>query len=186
MKQVEVGITGVTPLLVNRFHEEAQESATSGIRTRKEHLGPKEDAELKLYRNEHSEPYFPSENLRQSMISAAARSKIGRRSAQSDAAAALYLEPYCLPILGEWEVDARPVVIRATGGRIVRYRPIFKDWSLRVRVNVDTDLLPLGLARKILDDAGNYVGIGDFRPQRKGPYGRFRVDGWNELDEVGF
>lgn len=181
MRSVEVRVTGVTPLIVNRFHEEAQESATTGVRSRKEHDEPLEDARKRLYVDSVGKPYFPAENLRQSIIVAAAGTKVGRRSAQRDAAAALYLEPYALLIdPPSWEVDARPVVNPSTKGRIVRYRPIFNTWSIGFTLNVETNLIDLRTMRKIVDDAGNYVGIGDFRPTRKGPYGRFRVDEWSE------
>lgn len=180
MKTVNVKIEGKFPLLVNRFHEDAQHDATSGVHARKEALSPFEDATNRLYQQD-GVPYWPGENLRQCLIAASSRTKIGRRSASSDMAAALYVDPFAIPIDGAWEVDARPVVIPATRGRIVRYRPIFKDWRLSFQLQVDTDLVDLGTVRHIMDDAGNYVGIGDFRPQKKGPHGRFQVVGWEVL-----
>lgn len=179
MKSYQVQISGVTPLIVNRFHEEAQQEATGGVHTRKERPTPEQDATDRLYQNGEG-PYFPAENLRQSVIVAASRTKIGRRAATTDVAAAIYIEPFALPLRGEWHVDSRPVVIPATRGRVLRHRPMFDQWTIELTLQVDTDLIDAATVRKILDDAGNYVGIGDFRPARKGPYGRFRVDNWQE------
>lgn len=179
MKAFAVTISGVTPLIINRFHEEAQTEATGGVHVRKERPSPEDDAADRLYQNENG-PYFPAENLRQSIIAAASRTKIGRRSATTDVAAALFVTPFAMPVIGEWHVDSRPVVIPATRGRILRHRPMFDEWTIELTIQVETELIDAATVRRILDDAGNYVGIGDFRPARKGPYGRFRVDNWSE------
>jgi hypothetical protein len=34
------------------------------------------------------------------------------------------------------------------------------------------------LVRELLDIGGKRVGIGDFRPSRRGPFGRFKVVSW--------
>src|SRR6266487_3517735 len=104
MITVNVKIEGLTPLLVNRFHEEAAAEATSGSHSRKERLGPEEDARQRLYIN-GDVPFFPAENIRQSMIGAASRHKIGRRAATTDIAASIYILPFELPLMGEWHVD---------------------------------------------------------------------------------
>lgn len=178
MQIINVKIAGLTPLLVNRFHEDAQLEASSQTHSRKERALPEEDAKMRLYWTEETGPYFPAENLRQSLIAAASRHKIGRKAAGGDMAAAIYIAPYAMQIAGDWIVDSRPVVIPATRGRIIRHRPIFQNWSIQFELAVDVDLVDLHLVRRILDDAGNYVGIGDFRPQKKGPHGRFSVVSW--------
>lgn len=184
MEHIEVRLTGRTPLLVNRFHETAQLEATSGTHALTlDRLSPDEDAANRLYRLTDGQVYIPAENLRQSVIGAAGRHKIGRRSASTDMAAALLIEPFAMPLIGEWTVDARPVVIPATRGRVLRYRPIFEDWAIEARISVDIRLVDAKLLRRIVDDAGDYVGIGDFRPAKKGPYGRFRVDRWQPIKD---
>jgi hypothetical protein len=177
MITIAVTIHGVTPLLVNRFHEEAQQEASSRVHSRKERPTPEEDSTDRLYQNEAG-IYFPAENIRQSIIEAAKRHKLGRRSATTDVAAAVYVSPFALPLGGEWHVDSRPVVIPATQGRILRHRPMFDDWRITFQLQVDTELVDEKTVRKIVDDAGSLVGVGDFRPARKGPYGRFRIDSW--------
>lgn len=174
---INVKIEGLTPLLVNRFHEDAAAEATSGTHSRKEKLSPDEDAAMRLYKNGNG-PFIPSEWLRQSMIGAAARHKIGRRAATTDVAAALYLSPFEIPLAGEWHTDARAIVIPATKGRLLRYRPMFDEWSCEFRLQLDTDLVGEKLIKDILIDSGRLVGIGDFRPARKGPYGRFSIVSW--------
>lgn len=174
---IKVKILGLTPLLVNRFHEEAAAEATSGTHSRKEKPTPEEDAKMRLYTNEQG-PYIPSEWLRQSIIGAASRHKIGRRAATTDVAAAVYLSPFEIPLAGEWHIDSRAIVIPATKGRLLRYRPMFDEWGAEFNIQIDTDLVSERLIKDILVDSGRLVGIGDFRPARKGPYGRFQVLSW--------
>ena len=179
MKNANVILEGLTPLLVNRFHEAAQAEATAGVHLRhSDRPSPEDDARDRLYTLPDGGLYFPAENLRQAVITASGRQKIGRRSAATDVAAAILIEPFAMPLTGAWEVDARPVVIPATRGRMLRYRPIFASWSLEFTLSWDERLIDQRLVRQALDDAGSYVGVGDFRPQRKGPYGRFQVVRW--------
>jgi len=53
-------------------------------------------------------------------------------------------------------------------------RPMFKDWKLSFEAVVLDDI-PEEVFRNILDEAGRYVGIGDWRPAKKGMYGKFIV-----------
>lgn len=178
IKTFQVGVRGITPVIINRFHEDAQEEATSSIRsTRKERPSPEDDAAQRLYTNGEG-PFLPAENIRQSIIEAAKRFKIGRRSATSDVAAAVFLSPFELPLKGEWHVDSRAVVIPATGGRIMRHRPMFDEWEVHFQLQIDTDCVDEHLIKEVLTSAGKLVGIGDFRPARKGPYGRYQVISW--------
>jgi hypothetical protein len=78
-------------------------------------------------------------------------------------------------------VDTRAVRIPSTGGRIQRHRPIFHEWGLTFSVTLDTDEMSRNLFREIVDAAGNKIGLGDFRPETKGPFGRFKVKNWKEV-----
>jgi hypothetical protein len=43
---------------------------------------------------------------------------------------------------------------------------------------VDLEMISLRLFREIVDKAGKAIGLGDFRPDNKGPFGRFVVTRW--------
>lgn len=181
ISKIKINIEGLTPLIVNRFHEEAAEEATSGMRSaRKERPAPDDDAASRLYQNGNG-PYLPAENIRQSIIEAAKRFKIGRRAATTDVAASIFIMPFELPLVGSWHTDSRAVVIPATGGRILRHRPMFDEWSINFELQLDTDTgIDEKLIREIVASAGKLVGLGDFRPARKGPYGRFNITTWQK------
>jgi hypothetical protein len=74
-----------------------------------------------------------------------------------------------------FEVDSRPVTIPATKGRIMRHRPRFDEWGAQFDLLVDDSQLSLDMAHQLLAEAGLGVGIGDFRPEKRGPFGTFRI-----------
>lgn len=182
---IKVEIQGVSPLLMNRFTEAAQEK--SGNSTSAVHGGrkgsPREQAEPKLYVDSTAHPVLPGPNLFRAIVDSgvfikAGKSKITtmRSSLVPAGIALLELE---LPIApGRWEPDSRAVVIPATGGRIMCHRPRFDQWGAKCTLDVDPSLFADALVRELVDLAGSRIGVGDFRPARKGPFGRFKVVGW--------
>jgi len=188
MQSISVTIEGTTPLLCNRFTDEAQMAATNG--TRLSAVGdkgsPQEQARSRLYIGHDGKPMVPQPNLFRCLIDAGKFFKNGRGKVTTQKSS---LIPACVEIEGlevpirhkePWSVDTRAVRIPSTGGRILCHRPCFHDWKLAFALKVDTDLISLKLVREIVDAAGKRVGLGDFRPDCKGPFGKFVVTQWKE------
>lgn len=66
-------------------------------------------------------------------------------------------------------------LVRVGQARISRMRPIFKDWSTVISLNVEDTLSNPSRVDEWIDAAGSQVGLGDWRPQ----YGRFAVERLN-------
>jgi len=188
MKTVSVTIEGTTPLLCNRFTDAAQMAATNGSRMASvgEKGTPIEQAEAKLYPGHDGKPMIPQPNLFRCLIDAGQFFKAGRSKITTQKSS---LIPACVDVEGlelpiqhqePWTVDTRAVRIPSTGGRILSHRPCFYDWRLSFTLAVDPEMLSLRLMREIVDAAGKRIGLGDFRPACKGPYGKFVVVGWQE------
>ena len=145
-----------------------------------EKTGPQEQAEIAAYRTPDGQLYVPGVALQRCLVSAAAYSKgRGRASLQKPVAACVMITPeYVLLNQDQFAIDSRPVVIPATKGRIVRHRPRFDAWQLTFTIEYDTTLLNETELRQVVDDAGLRVGLLDFRPEKKGPFGRFMVTAW--------
>ena len=80
----------------------------------------------------------------------------------------------------QYEIDVRPVVVPSTKGRVARKRPVFKNWSLKFNIEFDSDEISAETIKEILEYAGTRVGIGDYRPEKGGPFGRFMVTSFKE------
>ena len=59
--------------------------------------------------------------------------------------------------------------------RILRTRAKFDDWGLRFVLECDDELIDREQLAAWLDIAGRRIGLGDWRPEKSGDYGRFEV-----------
>lgn len=186
MKTVEITIEGTTPLICNRFTDAAQMAASAGSRLSSvgEKGSPHDQAQQRLYIGHDGKPMIPQPNLFRCLIDAGQFFKAGKSKITTQKTSMI---PACVEIEGlelpiehrePWSVDTRAVRIPSTGGRILCHRPCFYDWRLSFALGVDTDMLSLVLMRDIVDAAGKRIGLGDFRPACKGPFGKFVVVKW--------
>jgi hypothetical protein len=185
-EEISVTIEGVTPLLCNRFGDAAAMAATTGNRSSAvgEKGTPREQAEQKLYCGLDGKLVIPQPNLLRCIIDGGKFFKAGKSKVTTIKSS---LIPSCVDIrcveipirhTDPWEVDTRAVRIPSTGGRILCYRPSFNDWALDFTVYLDTEILTVKLLREIIDASGKRIGLGDFRPDCKGPFGKFVVTNW--------
>lgn len=186
--RMSVTISGVTPILMNRFGEANEIAVGSGTRpTFSGDKGtPREQASRKIYSDPDGSLYVPGSNVFACLIAAGSFHKVGKRQLTtiktSLIPAGCIVEELVCPLgTKEWEVDSRSVVNPSTQGRMMCHRPRLDKWSISFILDIDTSVFDPKLIRAVLDDAGKKIGLGDFRPQRKGPFGRFVVVEWKEI-----
>jgi hypothetical protein len=175
MKKIQVTIKGITPLLMHAFPMETVEAIEKKTK--------EEQAEYAAYRDPDTNMlYIPGVAIQRTLIGAAVYSKgKGRASLQRVAAACLMVSPERVSLnTDEYTIDSRPVVVPATRGRVMRHRPRLDEWEAAFEIEFDEILITANQVRNIVDDAGKRVGLLDFRPERKGPFGRFIVTNWME------
>lgn len=61
-------------------------------------------------------------------------------------------------------------------GTDLRYRPEFRNWSVDITAEIDADMLKPDDVIALVNRAGFGVGIGDWRPEKGGEFGRFEID----------
>ncbi len=186
---IEVTVRGITPLILDRFHEglliKGPKSSNSG-----EELSPQDQAVGKLYTDDKGVPVFPADNLLSCVIDAGRFIKIGKRQLSTRdgtiVTSFLSLTDMFLKIDSKegWRVDARGIVNQATKGRHVCYRPIFDDWGFKFTLDIDEKECTEKTARELIDRAGKAIGIGVMRPSRKGRYGQFKVEHWRKITNI--
>lgn len=172
MKKINVELTGISPLLMHAFPMVPIEAL--------EKKSIEEQAEYSAYRDENKNLFVPAINIQRAIIAAASFSKgKGRASLQKQAAACITVTPERI-LLGvkDYAIDSRPVVVPATKGRIMRHRPRLDSWKLSFELEYDENLITETQLRRICDDMGSRVGLLDFRPERKGPFGRAMITKW--------
>lgn len=78
-------------------------------------------------------------------------------------------------VQGEWlfvPADGR----RGSGKRVPKCFPLIPAWSGSVKFYVLDDVITERVFEAHLREAGNFIGIGRFRPRNNGFYGRFKVN----------
>ena len=74
------------------------------------------------------------------------------------------------------KVTEREDVVRLKGGAAdLRYRPELIDWSAPLNISYDADMISPDMLANLFQRAGYSVGVGDWRPERKGTAGRFSI-----------
>lgn len=188
MKTVNVRIEGITPLLIHKFSADAEVQKTSR-KSMIKNTDPREEAKKVAYIADDGTFYFNAFAIPGSMGNAGASHKMrgSRKSLRFVVPSAVRLNVDAITILNgkgpakDFEVDSRPVTIPATKGRIMRHRPRFNQWSAEFELMINEDLLSIEDAHMLLNEAGMSIGIGDFRPEKRGPFGTFRVTKFKEI-----
>lgn len=179
-------IVGVTPLLCN--NPNSMLTLKTGSKPGERIPPPEVEAEAKVYRDEYGNYGFPSDAVRHCIVKAADVYKVGRKSLEQYIAH-IIVAPQIIPILDPdtWQpvtgyaLDRRRVVRQRQG--VICTRPRFDRWAMEFTVFVDPSIVPMPKGMKSVDellvallvDAGRRIGLGDYRPARNGPFGRFKV-----------
>ena len=182
MKTVDVEIRGTSPLLIHRFSETSEQSKPTR-RVQVSDRNPREEATKVAYIAKDGTFFFSAFSIPGCMGNAGANHKMrgSRKTLRFIVPSAVRVTSEAITILNgngpakDFEVDSRPVTIPATKGRVMRYRPRFDQWGARFSLVINDDLLAVEDAHNLLNEAGVSIGIGDFRPEKRGPFGCFRV-----------
>lgn len=182
---LKITISGLSPLLMNRFTDENGLQISMGVSH--VHVGskpsPREQAAKKAYADEDGNLFLPGPNIYAALIQAGTFHKSGKSKVTtartSLVPAGIFMLDAVVPLgTKKYEIDSRSVVIPATGGRIMCHRPRLDMWSATFNLDIDESMFSEQFVRTLVDDAGRKIGLGDFRPARKGPFGRFNVTAW--------
>ncbi len=182
---------GISPILMNRMTDETLDSLITGVRKPVQKDRPFEEvAEEKIYRDEQGNTGVPSENLFACLAEAGRSVKLGKKQISTASSTILpsflSIEELFLPFIDdpEWVVDKRRG--QSTNGAnkvaVGIIRPKFLDWKFGVTLEIDESEASPDTVRELLAKAGKSIGLGDFRPAKKGPFGRFEVASWKVLD----
>lgn len=178
---VEVTIRGSSDILFHRWSNEdvaAKAAAAKGSAAKKT-----DNIEAYVFRNEKGNLCLPGEYLRGSLVAAAKFRQDPRSSRKSMSdlmkAAIVVLTNEADLGVSDWDyIDQRRVQVQRNG--VTRSRPALREgWeaTFTIMVNLPEYLSPTMLL-SVLNDAGRFVGVGDFRPT----FGRFQVVKFEELD----
>lgn len=186
MKQVQITIKGITPLLThnerlaNPFDDLTKNIKAITGKRKKTGDDLLEMARLEwmggLYFDNAVGPYMPGYNLLAALVQGGKVHKLGTAIKR----AALVVEDK-LPITYDGPrdmqslfADKRFVDIRSVKvgtSKVLRARPKFDDWQIKFTVAYDETVLQIEDLMRVANTTGSMTGIGDYRPR----FGRFEV-----------
>ena len=139
----------------------------------------KEDLDRAMFHSYQDENgfYIPTEQIRQSMINAGAltKAKVGnsKKSMKNIVAAMFVIEPEKIRLPDDFEVDKRSAVNKNIKARVICIRPKWNKWNGKFILKVDNDTITKDTVKEIIKNAGDFIGIGSYRPTNNGQFGRF-------------
>jgi hypothetical protein len=188
---IEAWGQGLTPMLQHRATEEALSGSTRSNNPG-EQDDPRVTAERAVYRLEGGQLAFPG-----GAIARMLREAGGSHKAKGSRKSLKYLVPAGVIVLDDlcglylpdrktklvdYEVDSRPVTIPATKGRVMRHRARFNAWAFRVQLRINETILDEGMVRRLFTEGLAQIGLGDFRPERGGPFGTSDCVSWKRVN----
>ena len=185
IRELHLQVTGKSGLICHHFGEKSRKQIEDTQRKvakgPKEARNPKAEYEGAFYKLEGGGYGFPCAGFKKSAIRAA---KLLDGVNMTDARQMFFVEPDdrdmtgvdCVRIECEGEPVMRTDTVRlAKGANDLRYRPEFRKWSCTLKISFDQDLISSSQLVNLFLRAGSQVGVGDWRPERDGQFGRFTV-----------
>jgi hypothetical protein len=187
---LRVPILGTAPLIVHRFSEKAKRQmldAMQGRKTPKQNKDPDAEYEAAFYRTDEGGYGFPVIAFKAATVGAARF--YGKAVSMTALRQFVFMDgPFSkaagqklAPITGTPHM--REDVTRVgMGGTDLRYRPEFTEWSTEIEVTYVKTMLTRDSVLSLIEAGGMGIGVGEWRPERKGDFGTYTVDETRDIE----
>jgi hypothetical protein len=180
---INVPIIGTASLIVHRWSEKAKAqmlATQQGQKAVKKIRNPQEDYESSLYRTDTGYG-FPLLAFKQATVGAArffdksVTMKLIQQAIFMTGVPSADRSELLTPITGEPKMREDMVRV-GMGGTDLRYRGEFLDWSAVLCITYVTSTISRDSVLSLVDAGGQFVGVGEWRPDRKGQNGTYTID----------
>jgi hypothetical protein len=178
---VRLSITGLSPVITHAWSEKAlrmMREKKQGKKTKdREPCNPEEEVESASYRTADGRYGIPLTAVKAALITAAHKDLGVEKTLVKKAIFILDQDASGVVPLVYKKREGREDPVRVgMGSADLRYRPYYYDWSAEIVFEVNHELLTIGDLVNLIDSAGFGVGICEWRPEKGGEFGRFKVD----------
>jgi hypothetical protein len=186
-----IDIVGTSPLIVSRFSEKAKTqmlAAQQGVRRQPEKRDPRREFLASLYRagvnGETGEVRFGIPAMAFKMATIGAGRYYGKQVKMTELRQFMFFYGVSVPTEPSRMVvlDGRPMMredyVRLAGVNHpadLRYRGCFPRWSATLYVSYTKNLIDRDSLVSLIEAGGMGVGVGEWRPERNGEFGTFRI-----------
>lgn len=187
-----VPLLGTAPLIVHKFSEKAKRQMLDNMQGRKSPKQPKDpesEYEASFYRLDDDGYGFPVIAFKAASVSACRF--FGKQMPMT-------LARQCIFFDGEFSKKDGQKLARIVGtprmredvtrvgmgGTDLRYRPEFTEWSTTVEITYVKSMLTRESVLSLIDAGGMGVGVGEWRPEKKGDFGTFQIDDTRDVEVI--
>lgn len=178
----QMTLVGDSPLICHAWSEKAKkqmlDKQMKKATTAKAAKDPHQDFLESLYHLPGGRYGFPATALKACAVGACASvqnlTKVLARSA-------FFIECEMVEIKGSKPVMREDMVKISMGTSDIRHRGMFEKWWIDVEIRYNRDVLSKAQIINLFDIGGFGIGLGEWRPERDGMFGRFHV---RRVDEV--
>lgn len=174
--EVVVPVMGITPYIAHKWSEKARKMMLDkqmGVAAqKKEKRDPEQDFENAKFIDDDGRDCIPGRQFKGAIVNAASMiegvTKVSIRYA-------VWIAADLIPLEYERCEMVEDMTRNANGVADLRYRPYYYDWSVKLPVKLNERLITIPQLVNLINHAG-FVGVGDWRPEKNGEFGRFQVD----------
>ena len=174
--RITIKLTGDSPLIMHKWSEKAKKQmldkqmkiATKG----REAKDPEQDFLDCIYHHPDGGYGFPSVAFKNAAVSAC---RFTDGTKMTVARGAFHVEGEFVKIENAEPIPREDMVRVGMGTADIRYRAEFQNWTANVRVSYNKRALSAEQIINLFNLAGFGVGVGEWRPEKDGQFGRFHV-----------
>jgi hypothetical protein len=189
---LRVPLVGTAPLIVHKFSEKAKRQmldAMQGRKTPKQPKDPDADYEACFYRLDDGSYGFPVIAFKAATVGGARF--YGKSISMTALRQFIFFDAEFSKVDGQklarivGTPHMREDVTRVgMGGTDLRYRPEFTEWMTTVEVTYVRSMLTRESVLSLIEAGGMGVGVGEWRPERKGDFGTYQINPAVEIEVV--
>ncbi len=176
LNRLEIVLIGDSPLIMHKWSEKAiKEMLDKQMKLPKQARGAKDpEAEILacVYRDDNGHPAFPTIAFKSAVVDAC-RFADGMKMVVLRGA--FHIEGELVRIDSSEPIPRQDMVRVGMGTADIRFRPEFRDWRARLRLSYNSRVISAAELVNLFNLAGFGVGVGEWRPEKNGQFGRFHV-----------
>lgn len=188
VEKIRIPIVGTAPLISHRFDEKARKQMLEKQTAKKamrEVRDPVAEYQACLYRiaeNGDEVFGFPVSAFRKATIGAArfydkSVSMTGLRQMFMVKGIITKADPLALVRIDGDPEPREDTVKLPNGNAEVRFRAVFEEWAVELEIDYVASSIDEESLVSLVDAGGQFVGVGDWRPERTGQFGTYQIGG---------
>jgi len=187
--KISFWIKGTSPLIQHAWSKKALATLRMTAAERKKQpkvkRDPETEGEAAAYKTEEGEYGIPLTAFKSALIGAAHKD-FGLEKTLLRKAFFIPCEDSggVVPLESDEPIIREDIVRVGANQTDLRYRPEFRNWRVNIVAEIDSELLTMEDVANLVNRAGFSVGIGEWRPEKGGEFGRFEIDTSEPMQEV--